>query len=268
MRAFFVIMLFLIAFLTFIGGTLQGVNLTSNTPGSASSAQAAAPASTPVATEQPQVITIQESSTATNQSGSVPVTGGCSNPYTVQPGDTLLAIANACNTTLAAIRQANPQITDANVIFPGQQLDIPNASAAQSTLVIPATGKEAEPAATPFVPLPLPTEAAPAQGSPTAVVPLTGAYPLIPAGAGLQVKAIGYPANTPVNIAIGPQNQGYTPVANGVTDANGDLTTNITVPEAQNSQTPYVVVVATTGSQPIQAMSLPFFIGPAQSSNP
>jgi LysM repeat protein len=255
MRAFLVVIMFVMAFLIFINGSMKGVNLTSNTAGAAVAApvQAAAP------TETPQVITIQEGPATTNQGNlSVPVTGGCSDPYPVQPGDSLLQIAINCNITLAAIRQANPQVTNANLIYPGQQLNIPGGNTvaqAQPSEAVPLTGKDISQAtATPFV----------IQSAPTALVPLTGAYPLIAAGTGLEVKGIGYPANTPVNVAIGPQNQGYTLVANGVTDVNGNLTTHITIPQAQNAQTPYVVVIATTGTAPVQAMSRPFYIGPAQ----
>jgi hypothetical protein len=80
----------------------------------------------------------------------------------------------------------------------------------------------------------------------------------------MQGKAVDFPVNTPVNIALGPQNQGYDIVASGITDANGNLVTHITVPSASNPQTPWVVVVATTGTPAVQAMSLPFFIGAAQ----
>ncbi|HZK25225.1 MAG TPA: SPOCS domain-containing protein [Oscillospiraceae bacterium] len=45
--------------------------------------------------------------------------------YVVQPGDTLFLIAQRFNVSLQAIEKANPQITDPNVIFPGQQIFIP-----------------------------------------------------------------------------------------------------------------------------------------------
>ncbi|MCR3921493.1 MAG: DUF3794 domain-containing protein [Firmicutes bacterium] len=45
--------------------------------------------------------------------------------YVVQPGDTLFKIAQRFNVSLQAIEKANPQITDPNVIFPGQQIFIP-----------------------------------------------------------------------------------------------------------------------------------------------
>lgn len=45
--------------------------------------------------------------------------------YVVQPGDTLFKIAMRFGTTVDAILAANPEITDPNVIFPGQKILIP-----------------------------------------------------------------------------------------------------------------------------------------------
>lgn len=45
--------------------------------------------------------------------------------YTIQPGDTLFLIAQRFNTTVNAILAANPQITNPNLIFPGQVIFIP-----------------------------------------------------------------------------------------------------------------------------------------------
>lgn len=65
-----------------------------------------------------------EQPTATTGGGQPPSGGGCSNPYTVQRGDTLYSIAQKCGTTVAAIQQANG-IPSPEYIFPGQQLRIP-----------------------------------------------------------------------------------------------------------------------------------------------
>jgi len=64
----------------------------------------------------------------------VPVTGGTSGTYTVQPGDTLNSIAFAAGTTLGALEAVNSQITDFNVIVPGQVINLPSGS------TIPVTG--------------------------------------------------------------------------------------------------------------------------------
>ncbi|HZV02796.1 MAG TPA: GH25 family lysozyme [Planctomycetota bacterium] len=54
-------------------------------------------------------------------------TSGGSNPstYTVQRGDTLSGIAARFGVSLAALEAANPQITNPNLIYPGQVLNLP-----------------------------------------------------------------------------------------------------------------------------------------------
>jgi len=51
--------------------------------------------------------------------------------YVVQRGDTLSSIARRFGTTVNAILAANPQITNPNLIFPGQVLVIPGAPGPQ-----------------------------------------------------------------------------------------------------------------------------------------
>ena len=48
-----------------------------------------------------------------------------SQKYTVKPGDTLSGIAQKFGVGLQTLRQANPQVSDPNVIYPGQVLTIP-----------------------------------------------------------------------------------------------------------------------------------------------
>jgi LysM repeat protein len=45
--------------------------------------------------------------------------------YVVQPGDWLADIARRYNTTVAAILAVNPELTDPNVIYPGEILVLP-----------------------------------------------------------------------------------------------------------------------------------------------
>jgi spore coat assembly protein SafA len=45
--------------------------------------------------------------------------------YIVQPGDTLSGIAEMFGVTLAALERANPQITNPNLIHPGEVVYIP-----------------------------------------------------------------------------------------------------------------------------------------------
>jgi LysM repeat protein len=57
--------------------------------------------------------------------------------YTVEPGDRLFAIANRFGLSLPTLLAANPQITNPNLIFPGQQIRIPLAEEG-----LPETGEE------------------------------------------------------------------------------------------------------------------------------
>ena len=45
--------------------------------------------------------------------------------YTVQPGDTLFSIAQMFGVSLRELEEANPQITDPNILFPGDVLCVP-----------------------------------------------------------------------------------------------------------------------------------------------
>ena len=56
---------------------------------------------------------------------SPPAPPGGSRNYTVQPGDTLSAIAARQGVSLKALEAANPQIRDFNHIYPGQVIHLP-----------------------------------------------------------------------------------------------------------------------------------------------
>jgi LysM repeat protein len=68
-------------------------------------------------------------------------TGVPTTTYTVVAGDTLSGIATRYSTTVTLLHQANPQITDPNLIYPGQVLVIPGPpGVSPSDPVIPDTG--------------------------------------------------------------------------------------------------------------------------------
>ncbi len=62
-----------------------------------------------------------------------PVTPPANGTYTVQSGDTLSGIANRNGVSLQAVIAANPQISNPNLIQPGQQINLPGAEAPAST---------------------------------------------------------------------------------------------------------------------------------------
>lgn len=53
--------------------------------------------------------------------------GACGTSVSVVKGDTLMKIAKRCNTTLSALRRANPEVGSGNLIYPGQVLLLPGA---------------------------------------------------------------------------------------------------------------------------------------------
>ena len=71
------------------------------------------------------VIPISEPSPAPVMPAQTPI----ANPttYSIEPGDTLFALAAKFNTTVPAILAANPQITNPDLIFAGEILNIPQA---------------------------------------------------------------------------------------------------------------------------------------------
>jgi LysM repeat protein len=64
----------------------------------------------------------------------------CGDSYMVKSGDTLSGIAVECEVPYAALLAANPKITNPRLIFPGQNLTIPDLDAPEFEDVIPVTG--------------------------------------------------------------------------------------------------------------------------------
>jgi len=59
----------------------------------------------------------------TSETSSTPSNGS---DYTVRSGDTLSGIAARHGVSLSALLAANPQITNPNLIYPGQTVHIPS----------------------------------------------------------------------------------------------------------------------------------------------
>jgi spore coat assembly protein SafA len=65
---------------------------------------------------------------STSANGQAPMDGNCGTPtntYTVKSGDTLSAIAAANGVSLQSLEAANPQISNPDLIYPGQNVNIP-----------------------------------------------------------------------------------------------------------------------------------------------
>ncbi len=124
--------------------------------GSASPPPAAAPA--------------QPAAPAAPAAPSAPVSAGLT--YTIQPGDTLSVVARKTGFSLGQILNANPSLTNPNLIFVGQVINLPGSSASLPAPVAPApatnAGEVVQPA--PTAPPAAAPVAAPSSGGSTYVV--------------------------------------------------------------------------------------------------
>lgn len=128
----------------------------------------------------------------------------CGSSVVVQPGDWLMKIARRCGTTVEALLAANPQISNPSVLQPGQILEIPGEEPAPQVGITPN------------------------QGEP---------------GTEIRVSAVGFPADSVVNVAIGRANSEPTLSETEMSDADGVVDATITVPAEATPGTPWVVLV-------------------------
>lgn len=121
----------------------------------------------------------------------------CGATATIQPGDTLFGIANFCGVTLSDLEQANPQITNPNLIFAGNLINIPTGN------IIPVTGQSAQLALSPI------------SGAPSTLVTLTGSA---------------FPASTLVTLTGGVQGAAPSMSVAIIADAVGNFTAQMSIP--------------------------------------
>jgi len=145
--------------------------------------------------------------------------------YVVQHGDTLSQVAVRYHVSLSALEKANPNITNPSLIFPGEQI------------IVPESGET-------------PGQTEPGENQPhIAVSPKNGA-----AGAQFQVTLNGFPANTPVELGFGNLGAASQVVTTAQTDANGAVVEQMSVPGTASPGT-WIVIAATTQGSPVEASS-------------
>ncbi len=153
--------------------------------------------------------------------------------YTVQSGDTLSALAQTYNTTVAAILALNPQITNRSLIYTGQVILIPE----NSTATLP-------------------------------IIPLTGASVVatptsVSSGSKVQVSVSGFPAKTVVKASLYPlSNSGYQFSKEGTTNANGRVIITIKLPSnlSYGDDEAWAAQVKTTTGTSLSAISNEFVV--------
>jgi 5-hydroxyisourate hydrolase-like protein (transthyretin family) len=144
-----------------------------------------------------------------------------SDNYIVRPGETLSTIASQNGTTASALETANPDLANMNnTVQPGERLNVPNANEGPTAVLV--------------------------QGSSTGSSSSSGS------SGGSQATLVigGFPANAAVQIGIGMETAPISSVMNATTDANGQLTKQVSMPSGLNSQmsASWVAVAVTTSS--------------------
>lgn len=196
----------------------------------------------------------------------------CGEAVTVAAGDTLSAIARRCQTTIAALVEANPQIEDPDLIFPGMEIRMPATGGppadTQTYSVRPGDTLEAIAerfgtsadrilALNPGLSASDDLEAGRMLNLPTAAVdPQVNVTPMSgPPGTAIDVQVDGFPSNLTVTVGLGRAESQFTVSQEETTDGAGALSTTITLPDSATPGDPWVVVVQTTDLPRVRAMS-------------
>jgi hypothetical protein len=98
------------------------------------------------------------------------------------------------------------------------------------------------------------------QPLPPAEAAVTVPTPTAAPGTGIEVRGTGFPANTTVDIGIGQPASEFSTIGQGSVDAEGRITTTVTVPSWAMRGLPYVIVMSAAGAEP-RAVSEPFVVG-------
>lgn len=198
----------------------------------------------------------------------------CGSTYTVQKGDYLMKIAQTCGISYDALLAANPQIKDPNIIRVGQVLRIdpkaalPDSSSGSSTSntsgweytvvkgdtlykISVRFGVSARDLINANPQLDDPSLLTVGQklripySSSTGMVTLSTTRAR--AGATVEVKVKGFPANMDIDFRLGKEGEAYSVVVDGRTDAEGKASAKITIPSSAKSGEKWLVKVLTTG---------------------
>lgn len=164
-----------------------------------------------------------------------PGSAPCGDSYTVQRGDTLSSIARACSLSIEGIMAINPSITNANLIVVGQKLSLylppaPTAVAAQSVVADQQALMAAAAASTPVH-----------RG-------------LIPGGS-VDVQISGMRAGRQVIVTFSKQGEPGVQVGEGITDDQGSLNLDITIPTSAKVNEQYLVVITDKDDPSVRVIS-------------
>ncbi len=214
-KAFLLVVMFLLLFITLLSGMFSSLDLTPDTSASSGPGQSVL-----------ESTSVQSLSLSPNLSPNDALANPCASPYQIQAGDTLSAVAARCNLALSDILAANSDILNPNLIHPGQEINLPSIRVAvetpQPSLLL------AETESPPVVDL-LVSE------TPAPQAVLLGKDRLaviqnVQPDMQLPVYVVGMPPNASVQIQLGPPKGPYSLILEGVVDEAGNFQAEITIP--------------------------------------
>jgi LysM repeat protein len=180
-------------------------------------------------------------------------------------GDTLTSISQRCNTSVEAFLEANPEVTDRDLIYVGQELAVPDAQTPDTpqTYVVKAGDTLTRIAAAFDVTVEALLEENPAIQDRNLIyvgqrlaLPGAGVTQRVtvtptsgPPGTRVHVSAAGFPANAEVQVGAGVVNSEFGIVEDARTDDDGKLTREIILPEFVEAGEEWVVVVRLVGAE-------------------
>jgi LysM repeat protein len=168
----------------------------------------------------------------------------CGDTYTVLTGDSLAKIAALCETSLSTILALNPQITNPNLVFPGQTLNLTGDIPATYTTGTTTTGNTTS------------------SGAASVTVSTNRAE----IGDDVTVSISGFPAYADVDYRVGPLNKDYLDVYDGTVARDGTGSMTVTIPDTAITGAYWVVTVTTTSQKDgVEVVSRPIYIGSSAS---
>jgi spore coat assembly protein SafA len=185
----------------------------------------------------------------------------CSSPYTVQSGDTLKRIAQKCGVSLNALLNANPAITNPNLIYRGQHIIIPGSSSDTVEYTV-KPGDTLQSIANRYgvtiglLLLKNPQITDPSQLTPrqvitipvVPVIPETGSSPTLRLslysglpGTNLTISGTGFPSRQAIYISASSNGISSSAATNATTDSNGSFSAQLHIPSDAPSGSLWVV---------------------------